>query len=381
MDETTSDRRTLNEITLKITPISAPNLETDAIQPTPSTLGSSDHSIRHLSSRLDFHDVIQDTFQGEIRDDILVEDLTPHPTDPIETSQPSDRNLEQAIALLKHYSFEIEGSSARGFATYWADDLPSEWLRLAVLEALYQGRYKAVSVSQILALWERKQQPQIHFNEEFERLICDRLFAEVETKNQENTRTIESDTPPLIFPSSAETAPPGTEPDQSSGKIAGELNSERNSETNLASNPEINPDLHSNGNAIHHHPLIHPHSVPLGGISNDLSGVCSGGSGAGGVPDAMLGLTTPGLTTPGLTTDATMPLATSSAAPNTHPDISSETIPQSPELNSEPSLQRSHPTPIAQFVPEGESHIYDKLRDLALTANLEEFDREETHNS
>ncbi len=91
-----------------------------------------------------------------------------------------DRDFEQAIALLEHYSFDIAGSSARGFSTYWAEDLPTEWLRLAVLEALYQGRYKAVSVSQILALWERKQKPQPHFNDEFERLICDRLFAELD---------------------------------------------------------------------------------------------------------------------------------------------------------------------------------------------------------
>jgi len=83
--------------------------------------------------------------------------------------------FQQAILLLEKYSFEIIGCSARAFVTYWADDLPIGWIRLAILEALYLGRYKAVSVSQILALWERKGQPQPHFNAEFERLICHHL--------------------------------------------------------------------------------------------------------------------------------------------------------------------------------------------------------------
>jgi hypothetical protein len=221
-----------------------------------------------------------------IRDDILVEDLTPRPNDPIEPSQPPDRDLEQAIALLEHYSFDIEGSSARGFAIYWAGDLPSEWLRLAVLEALYQGRYKAVSVSQILALWERKQRPQTHFNEEFERLICDRLFSEVEAKNQQGDTDVE--------PESETNAPP----------IA---------------------DLVTTS------------------VFRDSA-----------TPIQLIDLT---------------PVADAVSPPDSSPQNTTETPPLEP--------QRSHPTQIAQFVPEGESHVYDKLRDLALTANIQDIDRQE----
>lgn len=214
--------------------------------------------------------------QAEIRDDMLVEDLAP----PLIVSvgrplRSRDRNFEQAIALLEHYSFEIEGGSARELVSEWAVELPSEWLRLAVLEALYQGRYKAVSVSQILAIWERKQQPKTHFNGEFERLICDQLFAEVEA--------------------AAATA----------------MQAETVTET-----VEELPDEELVDGAIE--PVT---SVQL--------------------PDLSL--------------------------------PSDDPIALQPEPDAaEPPLQRSHPTQIAQFVPEGDSHVYDKLRDLARSNPLDE---------
>ncbi|NJO19488.1 MAG: hypothetical protein HC838_04685, partial [Spirulinaceae cyanobacterium RM2_2_10] len=49
------------------------------------------------------------------------------------------------------------------------------WIRAAAIEALYLGRYKAVSVAQILEIWERRGQPTPHFNGDFERLICRKL--------------------------------------------------------------------------------------------------------------------------------------------------------------------------------------------------------------
>ena len=54
----------------------------------------------------------------------------------------------------------------------WLTKYPGYWLRLAVVEALYQGRYKAVSVGQLLSMWHRIGQPLYHFNREFERLVC-----------------------------------------------------------------------------------------------------------------------------------------------------------------------------------------------------------------
>ena len=80
-----------------------------------------------------------------------------------------------AIGLLTHYSFDLGGYSASELVDRWRKDYAVSWLRLAIIEALYQGRYKAFSVQQILTLWHRRGQPTYHFNVEFENLICSKL--------------------------------------------------------------------------------------------------------------------------------------------------------------------------------------------------------------
>lgn len=262
VDETTPDRPVLNEIDPKLNPAKPTTNETD-----------------------------NPSLRTEIRDDILIEDLAPPPIAPVDVPpRPRDRHFNQAIALLEHYSFEIEGRTARDLVGDWAEDLPSEWLRLAVLEALYQGRYKAVSVAQILAIWERKQQPKIHFNGEFERLICDRVWVEAEAQA---AALAEVAARPAALGEGAEVAiepvPPVRLPDLSSSVPSGE-------------------------------PPIASQSTPDG-----AEDVGEGGEGdeAGDLPGAEL------------------------------------------------PLQRSHPTQIAQFIPEGNSHVYDKLRDLARSSQIE----------
>lgn len=79
--------------------------------------------------------------------------------------------MEIAIALLQRYSFDLGGYTIRDLTHAWSSFKP-EWVRQAVIESLFQGRYKAVSVNQILHLWERKGEPNYHYNHEFERLIC-----------------------------------------------------------------------------------------------------------------------------------------------------------------------------------------------------------------
>ena len=78
----------------------------------------------------------------------------------------------QAAALLVHYGFDLGGKKAEKLAGEWLTKYPGHWLCLAVVEALYQGRYKAVSVGQLLSMWHRIGQPLYHFNREFERLVC-----------------------------------------------------------------------------------------------------------------------------------------------------------------------------------------------------------------
>ncbi|NDJ23929.1 hypothetical protein GS682_20230 [Nostoc sp. B(2019)] len=86
-----------------------------------------------------------------------------------------DTFADLATALLIHYSFDLGGYNAVDLVNRWQTQYPIYWLHLAVIEALYQGRYKAVSVQQILVFWQRRGQATHHFNMEFERLICSKF--------------------------------------------------------------------------------------------------------------------------------------------------------------------------------------------------------------
>jgi hypothetical protein len=86
-----------------------------------------------------------------------------------------DRDAASVIDLLTRYSFDLSGYTADRLAEYWLQRYPSDWIRLAVVEALYQGRYKVISVEQILNLWGRRGKPLYHFNPDFERIITPRF--------------------------------------------------------------------------------------------------------------------------------------------------------------------------------------------------------------
>ena len=90
-------------------------------------------------------------------------------------TQTSNVTNNLAVSLLTHYSFDLGGYGASELVKRWEKQYPSNWVHLAAIEALYQGRYKAVSVQQILTLWLRRNHPTYHFNFEFERLICNNL--------------------------------------------------------------------------------------------------------------------------------------------------------------------------------------------------------------
>ena len=85
----------------------------------------------------------------------------------------SERDLEHAKLLLAEYSFDLSGFRVGELMAIWQEHLQIEasWIRAAVLEALYQGRYKAFSVEQILQGWKRRGHPVRHFNSEFERVV------------------------------------------------------------------------------------------------------------------------------------------------------------------------------------------------------------------
>jgi hypothetical protein len=90
-------------------------------------------------------------------------------------TQPNSHFAACATALLVHYSFELPNDKAEELVSVWLRQYPANWVLLAVIEALYQGRYKSISVEQILAFWQRRNKSLPHFNSDFQRLVCRKL--------------------------------------------------------------------------------------------------------------------------------------------------------------------------------------------------------------
>ena len=90
-----------------------------------------------------------------------------------------DLNLNQVAILLSRYQFEMKENNIQKLLEQCIPLYPMIWIRLAVVEALYQGRYKVISVEQILNLWLRRGHPTFHFNREFERMICNNMVSSV----------------------------------------------------------------------------------------------------------------------------------------------------------------------------------------------------------
>lgn len=79
--------------------------------------------------------------------------------------------IAQLYTLLKEYSFDVEAYQTDAVIAGWLQEFDLIWVSHAITEALYQGRYKIVSVEHILKLWQRRGQPIRHFNREFETII------------------------------------------------------------------------------------------------------------------------------------------------------------------------------------------------------------------
>lgn len=81
----------------------------------------------------------------------------------------------QTLALLTCYGFDLKDSTPLTTIEQWLAKYSVQWIRLAVVEALYQGRYKAVSIDHLLKSWTKRGYPNFHFNQDFERLISHKL--------------------------------------------------------------------------------------------------------------------------------------------------------------------------------------------------------------
>jgi hypothetical protein len=89
--------------------------------------------------------------------------------------QKEDVEIIETSALLTCYGFDLRGLTPQGLINDWLKSYSSLWIRRAVVEALYQGRYKAISVEHLLNFWSRRGEPSFRFSSEFERLITHNL--------------------------------------------------------------------------------------------------------------------------------------------------------------------------------------------------------------
>ena len=80
--------------------------------------------------------------------------------------------------MLNHYSFELCDQSREQVIHSWLERYPTKWVAAAIVEAIYQGRYKTTSVNRILLAWQFRGQPLYHFDCEFADLICREVLGQ-----------------------------------------------------------------------------------------------------------------------------------------------------------------------------------------------------------
>jgi hypothetical protein len=122
----------------------------------------------------------------------------------------------ETSALLTCYGFDLRGTTTQGLINDWLKSYSPLWIRWAVVEALYQGRYKAVSVEHLLNFWSRRGEPSYRFSCEFERLITNKLpksyaaSLELTVKPEDDKRALS--VPPKFSLPSFPSPPPLLEP-------------------------------------------------------------------------------------------------------------------------------------------------------------------------
>jgi hypothetical protein len=101
------------------------------------------------------------------------------------------------LTLLREYSFDIDNYQPEVLVSQWLDQFGPVWVGHAITEALYQGRYKIVSVDYILQLWQRRGAPLRHFNREFESIILGQTLLVNPESSADPNPQLHPDTPAL----------------------------------------------------------------------------------------------------------------------------------------------------------------------------------------
>ena len=124
-----------------------------------------------------------------------------------EATEQVKATIAEVVALLTHYNFDLGNHAADRLVIQWLTTYSTLWVKSAVIEALYQGRYKAISVEQILMLWQRRGQPFPHHNHDFERLVCHKLPRNLSGYPQTTTLLTEPASPHAPPPAIASLVP------------------------------------------------------------------------------------------------------------------------------------------------------------------------------
>ena len=104
-----------------------------------------------------------------------------------------DLVIHQIIALMDSYSFDTNRQNLQQLVQKWLQNYDVDWIHLATIEALYLGRYKAISIEQLLHSWSRIGKPNIHFGKDFERLVSRKLPKHFSEPNNINSEQPKSD--------------------------------------------------------------------------------------------------------------------------------------------------------------------------------------------
>lgn len=96
------------------------------------------------------------------------------PSDP--ANSPADPQ-----AFLEYYSFDLELGPVESWLQEWAKVASPTWIRAALLEALYQGRYKAASVEHLLQRWSSRGQPRLSYDRDFVRKVWPAVYQPITT--------------------------------------------------------------------------------------------------------------------------------------------------------------------------------------------------------
>lgn len=118
-----------------------------------------------------------------------------------------DPGILQTVSLLTTYGFDLRGITPLQLINSWRGDFSALWIRLAVIEALYLGRYKAISVEHLLEFWNEKGQPNLHFSADFERMVSHNLPKSSAESEEELAKKLDQG-PGAKVPPTAQKLPP-----------------------------------------------------------------------------------------------------------------------------------------------------------------------------